>query len=278
MIMNNKDLTSYKSKSYDIRLIHSTNCWLFRLNWIRMFRCSFSTVKWFQIQKLRMLTLICADRFSREITKVICAKFSSRIADISSNTSLNCRMLHKDALTIVKLCLCCIETSFHMIKIVRFSKLTSSKRAVMKQIDVSWQTIEILKRKCDVLSSSSNWAAMLIEITHRTIFVCARKWWHRHSYRNVFSMSAESWMKKCAVLSESVMTETILFKTWRCFSFNWAIFASHNLICSIWSYSSSAKIRKETILSNQFKIDADRLKSARVLSCRCSVFAIRYNS
>ncbi len=175
MIMNDKDLTSYKSKSYDIWSIHSTNCWLFRLDWIRMFRCSFSTVRWFQIQKLRMLTLICTDRFSREITKVICAKFSSRIADISSNTSLNCRMLHKDALMIVKLCLCCIEISSHMIKIICFSKLTSSEHAMMKQINILWQTIEILKRECDVLSSSSNRAAMLVKIMHRTIFVCARK-------------------------------------------------------------------------------------------------------
>jgi len=177
----------------------------------------------------------------------------------------------------MKLCLCCIEISFHMIKIIHFSKLTSSERAVMKQINVSWQIIEILKRECDVLSSSSNRAAMLIKIMHRTIFVCVQKWWYRHSYKNVFSMFAKSWMKKCAVLSESVTTEMILFKTWRCFSFNWAIFVSHNLIYSIWSYSSSAKIKKETILSNQFKIDADRLKSARVLSCHCSIFAIRYN-
>ncbi len=138
MIMNDKDLTSYKLKSYDIQLIHSTNCWLFRLNQICMFWCSFSTVKWFQIQKLRMLTLICADWFSCEITRVICAKFSSRIANISSNTLLNCRMSHKDALMIMKLCLCCIKISFHMIKIVRFSKLTSSEYAMMKQINVSW--------------------------------------------------------------------------------------------------------------------------------------------
>ncbi len=138
--------------------------------------------------------------------------------------------------------------------------------------------MRILKRKCDVLSSSSNWAAMLMKIMHRTIFICAWKWWHRHSYRNVFLMSAKSWMKKCAVLNKSVMTEMILFKTWCCFSFNWAIFASCNLIYSIWSYSSSAKIREETILLNQFKIDANRLKSARVLSYCCSIFAIRYNS
>ncbi len=132
MIMNDKDLTSYKSKSYDIWSIHSTNYWLFRLNWIRMFWCSFSMIKWFQIQKLWMLTLICADRFSCEITRVICAKFFSRITDISLNTSLNCKMLHKDTLMIMKLCLCCIEILFHMIKIVHFSKLTSSERAVMK--------------------------------------------------------------------------------------------------------------------------------------------------
>ncbi len=138
MIMNDKDLISYKSKSYDIWSIHSTNYWLFRLDWICMFWCSFSTVKWFQIQKLRMLTLICIDWFSREITRVICAKFSSRIADISSNTSLNCRMLHKNALMIMKLCLCCIEISFHMIKIIHFSKLISSEHAMMKQMNVSW--------------------------------------------------------------------------------------------------------------------------------------------
>ncbi len=233
MIMNDKDLTSYKSKSYDIWSIHLTNCWLFRLDWICMFWCSFSTVKWFQIQKLWMLTLICADQFSHEITRVICAKFSSRIADISSNTLLNCRMLHKDALMIMKLCLCCIEISSHIIKIVHFSKLTSFKCAMIKQIDVLWQMIEILKRECDVLSSSSNWVAMLIKIMHRMIFVCAQKWWYRHSYKNVFSMFAESWMKKCAVLSESVMIETILFKTWCCFLFNWVIFASYNLIYSI---------------------------------------------
>ncbi len=213
MIMNDKDLTSYKSKSYDIWSIHSTNCWLFRLDWIRMFQCSFSTVRWFQIQKLQMLILICADRFSYEIMKVICAKSSSRIADISSNTSLNCRMLYKDALMIMKLCLCCIEISSHMIKIVHFSKLTSSERAVMKQMNVSWQMMRMLKRECDVFSLSSNWAAMLMKITHRIIFVCARKWWHRHSYRNVFSMSAELWMKKCAVLNEFVTTEMILLKT-----------------------------------------------------------------
>ena len=278
MIMNDKDLTSYKSKSYDIQSIHSTNCWLFRLDRIRMFWCSFSTVKWFQIQKLQMLTLICADRFSHEITKVIYAKFSSRIADISLNTSLNCRMSHKNALMIMKLCLCCIEISFHMIKIMHFSKLTSFEHAMMKQMNVSWQMMRILKWKCNVLSLNSNWAAMLMKIIHRMIFVCAWKWWHKHSYRNVFLMSAESWMKKCTVLSESAMIETILFKNWCCFSFNWAIFASHNLIYSIWSYSSSVKIREETILLNQFKINADRLKSARFLSCCCSIFAIRYNS
>ncbi len=90
-----------------------------------------------------MLTLICTDRFSHEITKVICAKFSSRIADILLNTSLNCKMSHKDALIIMKLCLCCIEISSHMIKIVHFSKLISFERAVMKQMNVS---VEIMSR------------------------------------------------------------------------------------------------------------------------------------
>ena len=73
--------------------------------------------------------------------------------------------------------------------------------------------MKILKREYDVLSLSSNWAAILVKIMHRMIFVCAWKWWHKHSYRNIFSMFAESWMKKCAVLSESVMTEMILLKT-----------------------------------------------------------------
>ncbi len=138
--------------------------------------------------------------------------------------------------------------------------------------------MRILKWEYDVLSSSNNWAAMLMKIMHRIIFVCAWKWWYKHSYKNVFSMFAKSWMKKCAVLSESVMIETILLKTWCCFSFNWVIFASYNLICSIWSYLSFAKIKEETILLNQFKIDANRLKSARILSCCCSIFVIRYNS
>ncbi len=138
--------------------------------------------------------------------------------------------------------------------------------------------IEILKQECNVLSSSSNWAAMLMKIMHRMIFVCAWKWWYRHSYKNVFLMFAELWMKKCTVLNESVTTEMILLKTWRCFLFNWAIFASCNLIYSIWSYLNSAKIKEETILLNQFKINANRLKSARVLSCCCSIFAIKYNS
>jgi hypothetical protein len=132
MIMNDKDLTSYKLKSYDIWSIHLINYWLFKLDLIHMFWCSFSTVKWFQIQKLQMLILIYVDWFSYEIMKVIYAKFSSRIADISLNTSLNCRMSHKDVLMIMKLCLCCIEISFHMIKIMHFSKLTSFERAVMK--------------------------------------------------------------------------------------------------------------------------------------------------
>ncbi len=225
-----------------------------------------------------MLTLICADQFSCEITRVICAKFSSRIADISLNTSLNCRMSHKDALMIMKLCLCCIKISSHMIKIMHFSKLTSSEHAMMKQMNISWQMIKILKRECDVLSLSSNWVAMFMKIMHRMIFVCAWKWWHRHSYKNVFSMFAKLWMKKCAVLSEFIMIETILLKTWCCFSFNWMIFASYNLIYLIWSYLSSAKIKEETILLNQFKINADRLKSAKVLSYHCSIFMIRYNS
>jgi hypothetical protein len=137
MIMNDKDLTSYKSKSYDIWLIHLINCWLFRLNWICMFQCSFSMIKWFQIQKLQMLMLIYIDQFSHEITKVICAKSSSRITDISLNILLNCKMSHKDALMIMKLCLCCIKISFYIIKVVHFSKSASSERAVMKQMNVS---------------------------------------------------------------------------------------------------------------------------------------------
>ena len=137
MIMNDKDLTSYKLKLYDIQSIHSTNCWLFRLDWICMFWCSFSTIKWFQIQKLQMLILICINWFSHEITRVICAKFFSRITDISLNTLLNCRMSYKDALMIMKLCLCCIKISSHIIKIIHFSKLTSFKCAMMKQINVS---------------------------------------------------------------------------------------------------------------------------------------------
>ena len=72
--------------------------------------------------------------------------------------------------------------------------------------------IEILKWECNVLLLSSNWAAMLIKIMHRMIFVCAWKWWHRHSYRNIFLMFAELWMKKCVVLSEFVTVEMILFK------------------------------------------------------------------
>ncbi len=178
---------------------------------------------------------------------------------------------------IMKLCLCCIEISSYMIKIMHFSKLTSSECAMIKQMNISWQMMKILKQECDVLSLSSNWAAMLMKIMHRMIFVCIWKWWHRHLYRNVFSMFAKSWMKKCAVLNKSVMIEMILFKTWCCFSFNWAIFASYNLIYLIWSYSSSVKIREETILLNQFKINANRLKFARVLSCCCSIFAIKYN-
>ncbi len=60
-------------------------------------------------------------------------------------------------------------------------------------------------------------------------------------------MFAKSWMKKCAVLSESITVEIILFKTWCYFSFNWAIFASCNLIYSIWSYLSFVEIKREII-------------------------------
>jgi hypothetical protein len=84
-----------------------------------------------------MLTLIYADQFSHEIMKVIYAKSSSRIINISSNTLLNCKMSHKNALMIMKLCLCCIETLSYIIKIVHFSKSASSEHAVMKQMNVS---------------------------------------------------------------------------------------------------------------------------------------------
>ncbi len=46
-------------------------------------------------------------------------------------------MSYKNALTIVKLCLYYIKISFHIIKAVRFSKLISFERVVMKQMKVS---------------------------------------------------------------------------------------------------------------------------------------------